>query len=52
MSFLGMVLPFFGSDVPDCFARPGCLQFKVRASGGTFVPEWCAPGACRGCDCL
>lgn len=52
MPSLSIVFPFLGSDVPGRLAGPGSLQFKVRASGGTFVPDWCAPGACRGCDCL
>lgn len=47
---LSMADPFLGA--PGRLAGPGSLQFKVRASGATFVPEWCAPGACRGCDCL
>lgn len=51
MLSLSMAAPFLGGGAPGRLAGPGSLQFKVRASGGTFVPEWCAPGACRGCDC-
>ena len=30
----------------------GLLATKVRASGGALVQEWCALGACWGCDRL
>ena len=52
MLSLRMTAPFLGGGAPGRLAGPGSLQFKVRASGGTFVPEWCAPGACWGCDLL
>ena len=43
-------MSFLGQRGPGPLCVSGLLATKVRASGGALVQEWCAPGACWGCD--